>query len=271
MIGAAAVAAVLAVGTGVVALMNGGRPVPDSVPLYETDFNVDQEWQNDGYSPGESDGYWPEKRGFLLRLEPDDETSRGIPAPVEPPEGMPDGVVVSATGYAVEGPGEAVFGVRCWDSENDGTRTQYEALLRHDGLRAEIRRMNEDQGDRTLAQTTEVDGFSPYPLYDEEARTDDYDPQRPYRFDAEAVPTNTVTLSCHHRAAEDGAGERMELSMWVNGEHVLEVVDEDPLPDPPEDEDDRRRVGIVTRTGSGPEPVAVLYTHFGVAEITEES
>ncbi|MFC6432555.1 protein kinase [Nocardiopsis tropica] len=272
-IGAAAAAVVLVAAVGGAVLLNGSEEVPPTVSLYEIDFTTDPDWGS-VYDPGTEDGYWQEERGYLLQHDPGTSTyvSRGTKAAITTESVLPDRVVVSSTAYVVEGPEQAVFGVRCWDNDGEEYRTHYEALLRYDGRRAEIRRMNEEDGDRTLAETTEVSGFEPYPLFDEEARDGDYDPDRPYVFEADTVPTNTVTLSCQYYGedAEDGEGERMELSMWVNDEHVLTTVDDTPLPDDGEEAGDRRQVGVVTRPGPGNEPLGVLFTDFYLGEVTEE-
>ncbi|MEU0241856.1 hypothetical protein ABZ234_29585 [Nocardiopsis sp. NPDC006198] len=272
-IGAAAAAVVLVAAVGGAVLLNGSEEVPPTVSLYEIDFTTDPDWGS-VYDPGTEDGYWQEERGYLLQHDPGTSTyvSRGTKAAITTESVLPDRVVVSSTAYVVEGPEQAVFGVRCWDNDGEEYRTHYEALLRYDGRRAEIRRMNEEDGDRTLAETTEVSGFEPYPLFDEEVRDGDYDPDRPYVFEADTVPTNTVTLSCQYYGedAEDGEGERMELSMWVNDEHVLTTVDDTPLPDDGEEAGDRRQVGVVTRPGPGNEPLGVLFTDFYLGEVTEE-
>lgn len=146
--------------------------------------------------------------------------------------------------------------MRCWDNDGEEYRSQYEALLRYDGERAEIRRMHEGEGDLTLSQTTEVPAYEPYPLFDESARDQVGDGASggPYDFDVESVSTNTVSLSCALQESDEG-DTVMELSMWVNGEHALTTVDTDPLPDDAEETEDRRRVGIVSRPGPGNEPL----------------
>ena len=130
--------------------------------------------------------------------------------------------------------------------------------------------MSEAEGDITLAETTDVDGYEPYPLFEDSARPADHDPNSPYDFDVEDVPLNTLTMSCSFREDEDGAPS-MELSLWVNGEHALTTVDEDPLPGgDAEDVEDSRRVGIVTRQGPGNDPLGVLFTRFSLHEILAE-
>ena len=273
-IGAAATAGVLIAGAGAVVLLNRSEEVPHTVSVYDIDFSTDPEWGN-VYEPDVEDGYWMEQRGYLLQLDPayDTEANRGTRASLTTDDEMPDRVVVSSTAYVVEGPAQATFGVQCWDNDGEDERTRYEALLRYDGERAEIRRMSEVGGDRILVESTEFAEYRPYPALDEEARGEDYDEADPYGFDAGTVPTNTVALSCEYFAedATDGGGERMELSMWVNGEHVLTTVDEEPLPDDGEEVDERRQTGVVTRPGSSNEPLGVLFTDFSIGEIPDEA
>ncbi|RKS04922.1 serine/threonine protein kinase [Nocardiopsis sp. Huas11] len=268
-IGGAAVAVVLVAAAGTAFWMSGDTPLPENtVSIYNTDFTTDPGWTPSEFEAGESDGYWAEQSGVVLTLDPETNPSRGEPVPLEREEPLPDQVLVSTTAYVVEGPEQATLGVRCWDNDGEEYRSQYEALLRYDGERAEIRRMHEGEGDRTLTQTTEVTAYEPYPLFDDSARAEvgDGASGAPYDFDVESVPTNTVALSCALQENEEGEAV-MELSMWVNGEHALTAVDSEPLPDDAEDTEDRRRVGLVTRPGPGNDPLGVLYTAFSVHEI----
>lgn len=272
-IGSAAGAVVLMAAGAVMALMNGGQAIPEkTVSIYGTDFTTDQGWVSNTFDAEGSDGYWAEQRGVMLQLDPESrrQSSRGETLQLERDELLPDSVLVSTTAYAVEGPEQATFGLRCWDTEGEDHRTQYEGLLRYDGQRAEIRRMSEAEGDITLAETTDVRGYEPYPLFEDSARPEGYDPDSPYDFDVEDVPLNTITMSCSFREDEDGTPS-MELSLWVNGEHALTTVDEDPLPGGDvEDVEDSRRVGIVTRQGPGNDPIGVLFTRFSLHEILTE-
>ncbi|MFE3459569.1 protein kinase [Nocardiopsis aegyptia] len=271
-VGGAVGALVLVAAAGTVFWISRDTPVPvNTVSIYNTDFTTDPGWTTSEFEAGESDGYWAGQSGVVLTLDPEDGPSRGEVVPLERDEPLPDQVLVSTTAYVVEGPEQATLGVRCWDNDGEEYRSQYEALLRYDGERAEIRRMHEGEGDRTLSQTTEVPAYEPYPLFDESARDQVGDGASggPYDFDVESVPTNTVSLSCTLQESEEG-DTAMELSMWVNGEHALTTVDTDPLPDDAEETEDRRRVGIVSRPGPGNEPLGVLYTAFSVHEIVAE-
>jgi serine/threonine protein kinase len=271
-IGAGAGAVILVAAVGTAAVLSGGPQIPENtVSVYNTDFTTDHGWTNRPYEAGESDGYWAEQSGLLLQLDPESSPSRGEVAPLDEETALPANVLVSTSAYVVEGPEQATFGVRCWDNDGEDHRSQYEGLLRYDGQRAEIRRMHEGEGDRTLAETTDVTAYEPYPLFDESVRGEyGYEADGdPYDFDAETAPTNTVTLSCSLQ--EDGDGnEVMELTLWVNGEHAVTAVDEEPPPDDAEDAGDRRRAGIVTRQGPGNDFLGLLFTAFSVHEVLGE-
>ncbi|CAL9558774.1 Serine_threonine-protein kinase PknD [Nocardiopsis dassonvillei] len=275
-LGAGAGALVLIAGIGPVVLSNL-EPRPPSeedneiVSIYNTDFAFNPAWNTYFYDAEEvEDGalYWEERRGMLLRHpEPSgDDPSRGLVVPLDREDDMPDRVLVTASAYVIEGPEQATFGVRCWDTSGEEYRTQYEAAVRYDGQQAEIRRMSEEEGDQVLERTNEVQGFEPYPLFEESARTDGYDPGSPYEFDRDEVVVNTLAFTCEY--VEDEGGEaHMELALWVNGEHAVSAVDSDPLPAEAEEVEDRRRIGMMTRSGPGHQPMAVLYTDFSVHEI----
>ncbi|WP_306366470.1 serine/threonine-protein kinase [Nocardiopsis sp. CC223A] len=270
--GAGALVLVAAIGTAV--LLDRGEEIPPSTSLYKDDFSTNPNWNTEIQEDGESDGYWADQRGYLLTLEPDDiSDARGELVLLSTPEDepLPASLLVSATAYAIQGPEAGLFGVRCWNNfDEDDNRSQYEALLRFDGG-VELRRMDEVGGNQVVAETGTVSSFRPYPVVDEEARNEDYNASDPYDFDAEAVPANTVTLSCRYFDTEAEGGERMELSMWVNDEHVLSYTDDEPLPDNAEEVDERRQVGMVVRPGPGLEPLGVLFTDIYVGEITDEN
>ncbi|WP_444960876.1 protein kinase domain-containing protein [Nocardiopsis sp. M1B1] len=270
-VGAAAGAVVLVAAVGATVLLNGGPEIPENtLSVYNTDFGTDPGWVSNTYEHEDSDGYWAERRGVLLQLDPESNPSRGEVVALEREEVLPDDVLVSTTAYVVQGPEQATFGVRCWDNDGEEYRSQYEGLLRYDGQRAEIRRMHEGEGDITLGETTDVAGYTPQPLFDDSVREEyGYEERDPLGFDHENIPTNTVALSCSLQEDRDG-NEFMELSLWVNGEHAVTAVDEEPLPDAAEEVEDRRRVGIVTRSGPGNDFLGVLYTAFSVHEILGE-
>ncbi|NKZ01557.1 serine/threonine protein kinase [Nocardiopsis alborubida] len=266
-VGAAAGAVVLVAAVGATVLLNSGQAIPENtVSIHNPDFSSDPGWVSNTYEAGESDGYWAAKEGVLLSLEPDSQPSRGEVVRLEQEQELPASVLVSSSVYAVTGPEQSMFGVRCWDNDGEDGRSQYEALLRYDGQGASIRRMSETEGDSVLVETTDVPGYAPYPLHDESLREEYGITGSPFDFDHENIPTNTVTLSCRFDEAED----TMELSMWVNEEHVLTTVDGAPLPDDAEEPQDRRRVGLVTRQGPSNQPFAAFFTDFSLHRIIEE-
>ncbi|WP_150244735.1 serine/threonine-protein kinase [Nocardiopsis quinghaiensis] len=268
-IGATAGAVLLVAAVGAVAMLDRTEAIPENtVSHYTPDFSSDPGWVSTTFEHGQSDGYWAEKRGILLQLDPQRQPSRGEVVGLEREEVLPPSVLVSTTAYVVEGPEQAWFGVRCWDNDGEDGLSRYEALLRYDGEGAEIRRMSETEGDEVLQEATDVPGYTPYPLFDESVRAEyGYEPRDdPYDFDVNAVPTNTVTMACRF----DETADTMELSMWVNEEHVLTTVDAEPLPDDAEEAEDRRRVGLLTRQGWGNDPLGAFFTGFELHEILEE-
>ncbi|MFV2198527.1 serine/threonine-protein kinase [Nocardiopsis sp. LOL_012] len=266
-LGAAAVALTVAAATAA-ALLGEDPPPTDTVSLYTDDFADAPGWSLREFEPEDSldwDGYWS-GRGVVLRLDPErtSETSRGelVPGLGE----MPPSVLVRTTAHVVEGPAQAVFGVRCWDTDGEEQRTQYEALLRYDGQRAEIRKVTENGGSSALVETHEVSGYRPYALYTEEGPGAGGDPYGIGADEVDALTANSIAFACEY--SDQGAS--MRLRLWVNDEFALETVDDNPLPDSAEDAEGSRRVGIVTRKGPDNTPLGVLFTEFSVHEILPE-
>ncbi|WP_116244687.1 serine/threonine-protein kinase [Nocardiopsis sp. FIRDI 009] len=271
-VGGGALALVVIAGVGGYALLAGGDAPPQNTEeIYGENFAIDPDWSNGVYDPEDErdDGYWAD-RGMLLMLDPEDQPSRGEVAPIDAE--LPDSVLVTATAHVVEGPGQAMFGVRCWDNRDrrgEGPRSMYEALLRHDGQQAEIRRVimgGDDPVTESLDETFDVPGYEPYPLYADGRGAQGADEADPYDIGPDdPLVTNTVMFACEY--SDEGDEETMRLRMWVNGELAAEAVDDDPLPDDAEEPEDRHRVGVVLRGGFGSAPLGVLYTHFSVREI----
>ncbi len=271
-IGSGALALVVVAGLGGYALLSGGDGQPENTQeIYGENFAIDPDWNNGVYDPEDErdDGYWAD-RGMLLMLDPENNPSRGEITPIDAE--LPESVLVRATAHVVEGPGQAMFGVRCWDNRDrrgEESRSMYEALLRHDGQQAEIRRVvmgGDDPRSEPLDETFDVPGYEPYPLYDDGRGAQSTDDADPYDIGADdPLVTNTVAFACEY--SDEGGEETMRLRMWVNGELTAEAVDDDPLPDDAEEPEDRHRVGVVLRGGPGSAPLGVLYTHFSVHEI----
>ncbi|WP_017576892.1 serine/threonine-protein kinase [Nocardiopsis kunsanensis] len=263
-VAAAGAAAVLVVALIAAVTVLRSPPVPsDTLSLYSTDFSTPPEWLLNTFEgdPEDSDGYWAEEQAVLLHVDPSTQDSRG--EYLEREEVLPDRVLVTATAHVLEGPDEATFGVRCWGNDGEDEFTKYEAVVRADGQQAEIRRSAEESGDNALATAPEVPGFEEFenlgPDRDARAGIDGYS-------SPDAV-TNTLSLSCEYDA-DNGV---MDLSLWVNDSFVVSAVDENPLPDDAEDEEDRRRPAVMARAAPGNEStVDVLFRSFSVHELTDE-
>ncbi|WP_033353048.1 serine/threonine-protein kinase [Nocardiopsis xinjiangensis] len=264
-IAAAGGAALLVVALiAVVAVIRSPSVPSDTLSLYSTDFSANPDWTRNTFEgdPDDGDGYWAEEQAMLLHVDPSTQLSRGEYLERED-EALPDHVLVSATAHVLEGPDEATFGVRCWGNAGEDEFTKYEAVVRADGQQAQIRRSAEESGDNALATASDVSGFEGFenldPDSDVRAGIDGYS-------SSEAV-TNTLSLACEYDA-ENGA---MDLSLWVNDSFVVSAVDENPLPDDAEDEEDRRQAAVMARAAPGNESVVdVLFQSFSVHEITDE-
>lgn len=264
-VGAAVAVVALIAGTAI-ALTRPPSVPEDTLSLYNTDFVGEPDWVSKTYEGEDGrhdDGYWAQQRGVLLRFDSLNQPSRG--EQLQRDDALPDRVLVTADATVLEGPEQAMFGVRCWGNEGEDEYTAYEALVRHDGQQAEIRRRSEETGDRALAETTDVPGFEPFP-----SMTDDESFSEPYRdFDASEATLNTLALACEY--VDDGEETHMELSLWLNGEFVTSAVDENPLPDDAEEAEDRRLTGILIRPAPSDDTLsATLFTSFSIHEIRIE-
>lgn len=257
-------AAVLIVALIAVVALTRSPSVPSgTLSLYSTDFSTHPDWIINTFEgdPEDSDGHWAEEQAVLLHVDPSTQESRG--EYLEREEVLPDRVLVSATAHVLEGPDEATFGVRCWGNDGEDEFTKYEAVVRADGQQAEIRRSAEESGDSALATTSDVSGFEGFenldPDSDVRAGVDGYS-------STEAV-TNTLSLSCEY----DAENSLIDLSLWVNDSFVVSAVDENPLPDDADDEEERRQTAVMARAAPGNESmVDVLFQSFSVHEITDE-
>lgn len=263
-----AVAAVMVLVSGVALVLTRPPSVPENtLSLYNTDFASAPDWVSNVYEGEDglaNDGYWAEQRGILLRFDSSGQPSRGEQLQREN-ETLPDRVLVAADVTVLEGPDQAMFGVRCWGNNGEDDFTAYEALVRYDGQQAEIRRRSEESGGLALSETTDVPGFDPFPTM-----ADDETFSEPYRdFDSSEATLNTLAFSCEYVDEDDEA--YMELSLWLNDEFVISAVDENPLPDDAEETEDRRGAGITTRPAPGNDTlIAALFTSFSVHEIRTE-
>ncbi|WP_431870521.1 protein kinase domain-containing protein [Nocardiopsis eucommiae] len=266
LIGGAVLAVVLVAGVGATVLLSrSDEPPVDTTSIYVTDFATDPGWSDtrtfDPGDPDYSDGYWAEQNAVVFQLDPTLYPSRGTIVPFD--RETPDRVLISTNVVPIQGPAESSLGVRCWDQDGEEERTMYEALLRFDGAQAQIRRVTEESGDTAIAETTEVAGFEPFDLHDEESAVEGL----PYDVRVEDLVTNNLKFACEY-VAEEGEDPYMDLRMWVNDELVLSSTDQQPLPDDGDlDDEERRRVGVVMRPGAGTEPLAALYTDYALHRI----
>ncbi|MFB9802398.1 hypothetical protein ACFFN5_17925, partial [Streptomonospora salina] len=251
LLGAAATVLVLVAG-GVIgsALLLGGGP-PDGTLVYQDDFATNG-WDVDEY---ESDDEYLERayhpdHGLILRISETNDFG-GTIGDTPPYEGeFPEAARVEADVEVLAGPDYSEFGVWCHlqEADDEDESTSYEALVRFDGGGAELRRDGGPAGEAALASTDEVDGYVPRP--EDSSPLEDGD-------DADPV-LNTVTLTCE---PDEDAGT-MDLDLWVNGEHALEAVDPDPLPDDATEERPRRTGIRLKRTGSEEDTPMVGFHRF---------
>ncbi|MDA0564273.1 protein kinase [Streptomonospora sp. S1-112] len=225
-VGAAAGVVVLVAGVALGAVWLTSGP-PEGTQVYATDFESDT-WGFDAYDPEDEYleyGIHPD-HGLILRVEPYNEAA-SIGAFVPYDGVMPEAVRVDAEAEIVAGEPYSEFGTRCYyQVSDDDVTTHYEALVRFDGADAQIRRYGGDAGDAALASTGDVPGYVP-------AEDGDGGERGPV--------VNAVTMTCE----PDDSGA-IDINMWVNGEHVLEATDPDPLPDDAT-EQAPRQVGITVK------------------------
>ncbi|MBV2365481.1 serine/threonine-protein kinase [Streptomonospora nanhaiensis] len=231
-VGAAAGVVVLVAGVALGAVLLSSGP-PEGTQIYETDFQSDT-WGFDAYDPENEYleyGIHPD-HGLILRVEPyNDDASIGAFVPYDGV--MPEAVRVEAEAEIVAGEPYSEFGTRCYHQvSDDDVTTHYEAFVRFDGADAQIRRYGGDAGDSALASTGDVPGY--VPAEGEDGSGEGGDPV-----------VNTVTMTCE----PDGSGA-IEINMWVNGEHVLEATDADPLPDDATEQPPRQTGITVKRRGN---------------------
>ncbi|RCV54656.1 serine/threonine-protein kinase [Marinitenerispora sediminis] len=242
-VGASALA-VIVVGAAVIGGVRllGGPGVPEGSSVYTDDFlRTDTGWySNTVFNPDDesSDGGYYEEQ-FALRVSAEQQ-SRGEYAPVTEPR--PDRVLVSVDAVTQDGPDYSLLGLRCFHlSSEDGPGSRYEALVRFDGTGAQVRRDAGDNGGNQLAATDSVRGF-----------------------DTDEGAVNNLAMSCEL----DGEAATMTINLWVNGRHVLEAVDNEPLPDDPEN---GRQVGItVQRGGGGGADACVFFDNFALHRLGED-
>lgn len=269
LIGGGVAALVLVAGLGGAVLFSGSDDPPeDTTSIYVSDFTTDPGWPRtyefDTDSPDLNNvGYWAEQSAMVLSFDASINDGQGKAVPYE--RETPEHILISTTMVPLEGPAEATMGMYCW-GQDDEENTMYEAQMRLDGGEAQIRRVTETSGESALAQTTEVAGFEPYDLFAEGDAAGDL----PYGADLDQLVGNNLKFACEY-VTEDDEDPHMRLRLWVNDELVLSTVDDQPLPDSSDlDDDERRLVGLIQRASVGNDQVAVAYTDFALHRINVE-
>ncbi|WP_343233596.1 protein kinase [Streptomonospora sp. PA3] len=238
-------------------LLLGGRP-PEGTLVYQDDF-AGGAWEHDPYEPDDEfqEYAYHADHGLVLRVSEYNDFGGSI-GDYPPYEGeYPEAVLVRAEAEALYGPPYSEYGIRCYHQESDdeGVVTHYEGLVRFDGRSAQIRRAGGESGDAALATTGDVGGYTQPP---------DKLPMQKGGGSAETV-TNTLTMTCE---PDEDAGT-MVLNLWVNGEHVLEAVDDEPLPDDATENQTRMAGVTVKRRGSAQDYPTVGFHRFEVQRLGE--
>ncbi|GAA4950823.1 hypothetical protein GCM10023224_39030 [Streptomonospora halophila] len=199
-------------------LLLGGGP-PEGTLIYEDDF-ASSAWESTEYDPEDEFteyAYHPEN-GLILRVSEYNDFNGSIGAFAPYTGTYPEAVLVEAEAEALAGPAYSEYGLRCFHrSTEDDVVTHYEGLVRFDGGSAQLRRVGGESGEAAMATTDDVGGYVQPP---------DKLPMRDGTDDGngESV-TNTVAMACEY----DEEAKTLAVNLWVNGEHVLEAVDDQPL------------------------------------------
>ncbi|MEY9210753.1 serine/threonine protein kinase [Thermobifida halotolerans] len=238
--GATALALVAAAVLGGVWLF-GGPGVPQGIQIYADDFTTRDGWDDRDFDPENTFYRWGyHQGGYALSADGDSQPATGYPAPVDD---LPEQVRISATARVLSGPAYGTFGLYCFrNDDGDDNTTAYTASVRVDGTEAEIRRDGGPQGSTHLERVTgdPLPGFAGTPG------------------DAEEPAVNTLDFTCELDAETDTIG----LNLWINGEHVLEAVDGNPLP---HDGEGAPQTGITAARGvGGGGDIVVVFDDFAV-------
>jgi serine/threonine protein kinase len=217
--------------------------VPEGMQVYADDFTHQDGWAGYDFDPENTfswSGYY--QGGYALSADGDTRTST---VSVAPPAGLPEQVRVSATTQVVSGPDYGTYGLHCFYNDDGDNVTYYSATVRVDGSAAQIRRHGGEQGSTHLEEVTAkpVSGF--------------LTPSR----DAEEAPVNTFDFTCEL----DPEADTVTLNLWLNGEHVLEAVDTNPLP---YDGEDAPQAGMLAGRGiGGGDNIVVVFDDFAVYQL----
>lgn len=177
--------------------------------------------------------------GYALAADGESQVSTLHTAPVSE---LPEQVRVSATARVLSGPAYGTYGLYCFHNDDGDNVTSYTASVRVDGTMAQIRRDGGEEGSTHLEEVT----GTPLPGFVESSE------------EAAEPAVNTLDFTCEL----NGEADTVALNLWINGEHVLEAVDPNPLP---HDDEDAPQAGIrVTRGVGGGGNLVVVFDDFAV-------
>ncbi|MCP2341955.1 serine/threonine-protein kinase [Actinomadura rupiterrae] len=190
-IGAAAVAVLLAAGLGAWALLSSDGPPSKVSSVYSDDFSNDKSgWESFpswyGYDKG---FYWVSTDGSSLRW-------RAAPKNGDMPERA---LVTTMLGFD-GGPDDGTAGVFCrlHNDSDDAKDAYYAFLLRKDGKGLVVRKVGGQLGSKELATAGSVPGYK-------------------------KGKRNKVQAACE----QQDKGKKVRLRMWVNGSRAVDATDAD--------------------------------------------
>ncbi|GAA2008154.1 hypothetical protein GCM10009799_39720 [Nocardiopsis rhodophaea] len=216
-IGGGVGAAVLLMTSGIVgSYLLSGPEFPTGTNIYTDEFgSSDSGWKTDDsdvpFDAGEHRRGYTDDGQYALRATTDDTLTRAISGF---PGDYPEQLAISVDTSVQNGPAYGETEVYCFYNNDDDTR--YSVTVRFDGSEARIRRIGGEAGISTLEQVTEgVPGY--------EVAEDGQD-------DAEK-PVNTLQVTCERQEEETGGTTEKSIAvrLWVNGSHVMDAVDTQPI------------------------------------------
>ncbi|MEV5573976.1 serine/threonine-protein kinase [Spirillospora sp. NPDC052269] len=190
-IGAAAVAVLLAAGIGAWTLLSPDGPPSKTASVFSDDFSNDRSgWDGMSGSYGYAKGfYWVSTDNSTLRWR------------VAPKNGdMPERALVTTMLGFDAGPDDGSAGVFCrlHDDNDDAKDAYYAFLLRKDGKGLVVRKVGGELGTKELATAGSVSGFK-------------------------TSGKNKVQAACE----QQDQGKKVRLRLWVNGSQAADTTDAD--------------------------------------------
>ncbi|ASU83035.1 serine/threonine protein kinase [Nocardiopsis gilva YIM 90087] len=217
MIYAAVGAVVLLMTSGIVgSQLLIGPEFPTGTNIFTDEFgNSDSGWKADDYDvPFDATehlrGYTDDDQ-YALRATTDDTLTRAISGF---PGDYPEQLAISVDTSVQNGPAYGETEVYCFYNDDDDTR--YSVTVRFDGSEARIRRIGGEAGISTLEQVTE--GVPGYEVAEDGQEDAD-------------KPVNTLQVTCERQEEESGGTTEKSIAvrLWVNGTHVMDAVDTQPI------------------------------------------